>query len=821
MIETAIKYTSIGFSVVPVGQDKWPINFGWKRYQSEIAKPEDIKAWPVNTHGIAVICGKVSGGLEVIDFDLKNDISARLFEDYMQLVIDVMPDLAAKLVIAESRSKGRHIYYRCDNYQGNKKLASRPASDDEMLKAPNLKIYGLIETRGEGGLIVCHPAPGYSWLQGDLTKVPVISNDQRDELINAARSFNQVIEIVQEYNHSVQVDSTYDITPWKDYNERGDVLDLLKSHGYTILPRQGDNIRIRRPGKDVGISGDFNVYKRWFTLFTTSTEFESQKAYSPASVFCKLVCKDDWKVAYQRLIADGYGRKKEIPTNIKEDLILKFWYVSVNKKGEQTIGIDRPKLRIFLKELGFYLYYHDPALPNYDIVMVENNLVSFSASSIIIEKVRDYVLSLPDQFDGIYKNDIFNLVADKLTLLAEPKYQNYYIDRLDSIGRFLKDTRDHCFIPYLNGIVKISKDGIELISYLTSNKLIWKRALVQRVFNLIDKFSMQCEYDTFIEKISKDDNKETWVNRKVSAYTIIGYLIHRYKNPITPKAVILMEQCDDYDKGGGTGKGIFAQALSEIVNVVRKVGKSFDPGATFAFQDVSPHTAIININDTGRNFKIEDYNSIITDAIHTERKNKDSITLSYEESPKLLIDMNYSITEMAASAQRRIIRLEFSDYFSEDHTPVKEFGHALFKDWDDIEYNRFDNFMVNCIHLYLKNGVIEVDISETGKVKSIKQRCGLEFYDWFKDWSESDVSKKPVKSSDLYSSFLEFSSVGKDYSVQSFGRSLMFACKAMGYNLNLNRSTEPGRQRVAWIGNGVTDDVISRSEYLQGMELPF
>ena len=60
--------------------------------------------------GIAVICGKVSGNLEVIDIDTKNDIGGSLYQN----IVDNIPDeIMSKLKVVQTRSGGYHMYYRC------------------------------------------------------------------------------------------------------------------------------------------------------------------------------------------------------------------------------------------------------------------------------------------------------------------------------------------------------------------------------------------------------------------------------------------------------------------------------------------------------------------------------------------------------------------------------------------------------------------------------------------------------------------------------------------------------------------------------------
>lgn len=826
----------LGYSIVPTGTDKWPVVPSWKKYQEQIATPEELASWS-DHYGVAVVCGQVSGNLEVIDFDLKNDLTGTLFDDFMQMVVDLMPEIAGSLVIAESRNKGRHVYYKCFQIDGNHKLASRPADEQELRQNPHLKLYGLIETRGEGGIIVCHPTPGYSWLQGDLSSVPVIQEAQRDELLNIARSFNSFISPPDPLHYPAPPpqESGYSLTPWADYNQRGDILSILQKHGYTILKQQGDNVRLRRPGKALSISGDFNVVKRWFTLFTTSTQFEAQKAYTPAAVLCKLEHNDDWTKLYQRLKDEGYGIKiPDIPKEViralnkgeaspeevatyqeqyeksKGPTIAKFWYRTMDKAGNIIVEIDRLKLRSFLKELGFFLFYHDHESPSFDIVKVQDKMVSYASETDMIHDLIQYVNGLPDRFDSIGKDDLMKLLSIRIPLIHEQRNIKFNLEKLHRQGwQFLKDTKDTCYLPYLNCVVAVKASGVQKLDYAQVDKLIWRKSVIKRTIDLLEDFSAECEYSRFINCISKDIDPEIWHQRELSAFSIIGYLLHGYKDRIRPKAIILMEQCDDPVNGGGTGKGIFIQGLSAMVKTVLKTGKSFDPNSTFAFQDITPYTRILNISDPGRRFRIEDYNNIITDAIKTERKNRDAVTLLYEESPKIVIDMNYTITEMEESALRRIETFEFSPYFGRIHTPALEFGHALFWDWEPEEYNRFDNFMVACIRLHLAEGFIRIPISEGGKIKTMKQRWGEGFADWFREWIKSDASKSPTKFSILYDQFTEeYHNDSKPYSKDSFSRAINFCTKLYGLTLNEKRLYEAKRPKAYWIGDAKVEEEL-------------
>ena len=64
-----------------------------------------------------------------------------------------------------------------------------------------------------------------------------------------------------------------------------------------------------------------------------------------------------------------------------------------------------------------------------------------------------------------------------------------------------------------------------------------------------------------------------------------------------------------------------------------------------------------------------------------------------------------------------MFEVEFSDHYNSQHKPIDEFGHLFFDNWDTEEWSRFDNFMVECLRLYLDEGLIEYDRINVGEKK--------------------------------------------------------------------------------------------------------
>ena len=316
-----------GIQFIPVNDKKQPLVKGWQT----LFKKHNL----TQSFGVGMACGALSGNLEALDFDLKYDLTGSLFENYKRLINEINPEIFPKLVIQKTQNNGFHLIYRCRKIEGNLKLANRATTEAEKLVtfnievsvgkekesalkvAQNDKVRVLIETRGEGGQIVCFPTKGYEIVQGDYYSITEITPDERETLHGIARQFNQIIE---ENKPNVKLENrkgVKGISPFDDYNERGDVVGLLEEYGWKNLGTKGNKVMFLRPGQTTAqSSGNFNVDKNWFTVFTTSTEFEPQKAYLPCYVFAKLQANDDFKLAAKKLYDLGFGERKEVEREI-------------------------------------------------------------------------------------------------------------------------------------------------------------------------------------------------------------------------------------------------------------------------------------------------------------------------------------------------------------------------------------------------------------------------------------------------------------------------------------------------------------------------
>lgn len=814
LLKTALAYKQLGISVIATDANKRSIQ-QWKKYQLDIAT--DIELTQMfdnhNAIGIATICGAVSGSMEVIDLDCKYDLTGTMFESYMQILVDTDKPLAEKLVIAKTVRSGYHIIYRCHGVEGNQKLAQRFTIESERRDNPHEKVKVLIETRGEAGYVIAVPSTGYTFIQNTARNIPIISAEERKVLLDTARSFNTVIDELK--NNSFVENKPFNKSPFQDYNERGDIIGLLVRHGWKEVKREGDKITVLRPGDTKSkSSGDFNTRMGLFSVFTTSSEFEPNKGYRPAAVFAKLECGNDYKIAAKKLLSEGYGEPyKRISKDIRklvekliddgltgEKLIAKvasnfdisvedataavknisnesllnddvFWYWDTDK---EKLSLSYTRFAQFLNTNGFGLYFYDPASPIFKIVHNDFNRLEEASNERIKKFTQEYILDY--NLDGVEytKEQLLEVLYRNNNLFSDGLYEYLNALRID----FLKDMKDTCYIPFKNGIAEITAPGTRILKYGEVNKVIWKTDLIDFAVDVCPNDDNGCEFIDFMDKVTASDPE-----RLISAVSILGYLLHKFKHPAKTFAVILAEETDDETKGGGTGKGIFIKALERILSSVTIDGKNFKPDKSFAYQRVKLDTKLVAIQDVDKLFDFEKFYSIITEGWTIEKKNKDELYMVYDDSPKVLLTTNYTINDTGNHARRRQKVIEFSDHFGAANSPLDEYGHLLFNDWDRDEWNRFYNFIFYCISFYLREGIKDVGQGQKYKSKKIKVQFGEDFLSWFEDYSGNGYLTSR-RFNDLYTEFLGINDFEKkEYSKKRFKKGLEVAAENFGFEL--------------------------------------
>jgi len=395
---------------------------------------------------------------------------------------------------------------------------------------------------------------------------------------------------------------------------------------------------------------------------------------------------------------------------IKENIsAVNFW--EINEKGK--VAVHPHKYKLFLQENGYFKFYPEEG-ESFIFVKVCENLVEDCGAV----QIKDFVLAyLFDKLDEIGVLP-YDYMANSTKFFKED-----YLSFLDTIEIKLKqDTKDICYLYFLNCSVEISKKEIKKIDYLDLDGFVWKNQVIQRIFDFCDPTG--CDFEIFLKKISGANE-----DRFNSFGALAGYLLHSFKNSSENRAIILNDEVISENPNGGSGKGIFCSAIGKMKKMVSIDGKHFSFDKSFPYQLVQADTQVLLFDDVKKNFNFENLFSVITEGITIEKKNKDAIKIPVQRSPKILITTNYTIGGVGGSHERRKHEYEFSSYFSAEYTPLDEFKRMLFDDWDAQEWMKFDNFMIICVQVFLLGGLLRNNFKNLQKRKFIKE-TSFEFVEW-------------------------------------------------------------------------------------------
>lgn len=336
LFDAAMEMRAAGMNVVPVREDgsKTPELVRWRQYQKKRTDGGQIWSWFASDQatGIGCIYGAVSGNVELLEFE-----GAAVEEGVLDEVSDLMVnsgladawDAICTGWASQSPSGGMHFRFRVEGMpvKGNTKLASREAREDELtddehkLKAerPDKVIpRTLIETRGEGGFGVCEPSYGrvhssgrpYVRIAGGPATMAVIDADTYKAVHQVCRMAHKVeLPAAPEWRGRPPRElPAGQERPGDAFNAEGDIPGLISQHGWTFVYQRGVIQYWRRPGKSQGISASLNYGNNGkLYVFTSSTEFDNERAYSPFAVYAILEHGGNFKNAARDLGRQGYG----------------------------------------------------------------------------------------------------------------------------------------------------------------------------------------------------------------------------------------------------------------------------------------------------------------------------------------------------------------------------------------------------------------------------------------------------------------------------------------------------------------------------------
>ncbi|MCB9033517.1 MAG: hypothetical protein H6553_06755 [Chitinophagales bacterium] len=471
----------------------------------------------------------------------------------------------------------------------------------------------------------------------------------------------------------------------------------------------------------------------------------------------------------------------------------KFWKQSTrtNKSTGETYNQYTFVYRYaiaFLTKRGFYKF---KVGDKYELIHVQDNVIEMISETYIKEYLLEFLKTdINDekiQVYEMYMRGARTYISN--TLFLSLHYFNPTLRR---------DTRNTAFVYFKDNYLEVSKNGVEVKKYSEMKGYIWKKQIID--FNLNYTEDFDCDFTRFLEYAitginryaTGEDYIETETKKVLSISTTIGYLLHRYKNPALTKAIVAVDKTirkNSYEPNGRSGKSLLSKALGKMLNSVIIDGKNFKFDYEFSFQQCNVDTEVVNFNDVLKNFDFERLFGMITEEFTFAKKGRDSVTLPFADSPKFYISTNFSLRGDGDSVIGRQQIVEFTNYFNNSHTPHKEFGRMFFDDWDTEEWNKFYSYMVNCLHSYLKLGLIAFPVENYATNKFIDS-YGSDVLEWLQDYIlvDNEYNKKEI----FQKMGLEFKNVER-WKPNTFKKCIDSFCQISDLELNAHATSADGR----------------------------
>lgn len=715
----------------------------WREFQHRRINQDEL--WQLmeekDTTAIAMICGKISGNMEVIDIDVKYKpgIDAILFND----IRTFYPDLYSRMRIHKTPSGGYHIPYFIEGKDapGNVKLAGRLATDDEIelqksrgVKRPNKEV-NFLETRGEGGFVLCPPSMGYSIHKDN--PIPVFSWEERSSIIRLCESYHEIVKVAPKPKPTRSEDSYYSENPFEHFNRTVDPTQLIESFGWKFSHQNSNFIWYTRPDKQRGVSASWNKQKQIFYIFTSSTELQSNKGYHPATLLAELKYAGDKRETYGHLVREGYGRvkpkveqniikkavvnNKNIPSNFSDDAKKLFHDLKISYKEDHPFGvfweIDYKTEKYVISRENLYTVCHGLGFRNYrdHVVRIEGSIVSMQEDYEFFDALKEYIREYEEteyiKICNAYESFIQKSGAFTITRL-----------RLFDDSEIIKDTADRAFKFYKNCYIEISADKIKVHDYENVNGLIWQHKLLDREWTT--EKPDKCIYRDYLQNA---------VGISDTLLKTIGYLSHDFKAENTGYIIVLTEIVPDPKDGGGSGKNIFGNILKSTTTVCTV------PGSMVQFNEkfLQPWNfqSVYFLADIPKKIDWSFLKEMATGSGILKKLYKNEQSIESSDMPKLLLNTNFSFDDADGGLKRRIIPIEFTPFYTLSGGVDVTHGKMFPGDFDALDWAGFDHLIAECIQLLLKAGgkLKAGELTKSGWEKKFKNQYGEMTFEFIED----------------------------------------------------------------------------------------
>jgi len=310
--------------------------------------------------------------------------------------------------------------------------------------------------------------------------------------------------------------------------------------------------------------------------------------------------------------------------------------------------------------------------------------------------------------------------------------------------RILTDTIDTCWKAFNNTIVEITPDEIKHHKHEDIKDLLWADRIVDRNYPFKAKGSNL--YKTFL-------TNSTGYNDHVKL--VVGYLCHDFKSEAAGYLVVMQEKVIDPLDGGGSGKNLFGNILKPVISM-RTV-----PGSMVKFDDkffaAWNGERVYFLADLPDEIDWRFLKEMSSGEGYVNKKYVGEYTVAPENMAKMLFNTNYSYEELDGGLKRRIIPIEFSDYYTVNGGVDAVHGKMFPHGFTDEDWKGYFDVIFECIQTHLKNGakLEKPELSDIGWEKKFKNQFGEFIYNFFESKISDWVALKNVPAKQFRSEYEE------------------------------------------------------------------
>ena len=403
----------------------------------------------------------------------------------------------------------------------------------------------------------------------------------------------------------------------------------------------------------------------------------------------------------------GQGCKMTYIKKREKEAVLYYWLRPI-LKDEQVMDCKIVK-SYFLDRLADAGYARLDVQGIPILCRIEDNRVK----QVTITEVTDYwfnevIGTMPEKLENGVTKD---MAREKSLNMLEALFKEKLLHQISHPEgtQFIQHTKDEAFFFFQNQWLKVNRAGISINhSYDNIQGLVWQDEILPHEFTRVYNWR-DYNFYRFIENVCGN-----LPERVETLMSYIGYLLHHYFE-YKVKLILLTDSKISDDPEGRTGKGIIGEFIKWTLNANHNdpscqvycdiSGKSFNENEERKYSKVNLNTKVIHLNDIEHRgygkFDIEKRFVEIMGGFHIRKMYQDPFYVK----AKLLVSSNRTLKLSGGSSRDRIVEFEMSDHYNEHFSPFDEFGEWFGRDWDQVTWNAFYNFMMECVVSFFKNGL--------------------------------------------------------------------------------------------------------------------